>query len=555
MKHLDPVTLEVLRHALTSVVEEMGTIVQKTAYSLNVREREDYSAALCDADGNIVSQAQRIPMHIGGMSTAVRELMKITPREAMRAGDIFMCNDPYRGCQHTPDIQLTMPIFFRKRLIAFACVVAHHMDLGGSSSSAMDPTAKEVFQEGLLFPGVRLYAGGRPVAEVFAMIGANVRYPDLTLGDLRSQAAATRTGEARLREIADRYGADVLMAAFRGFQAISERRMRECLAAIPDGTYAFEDYLDDDGVGDEPCTIKVAVTIKGSDVTVDFTGTSPQRPGAVNSSPAATASPTYFALRTIAGKDILLTEGCFRPIRIVAPLGCMVNPRPPAACGARITIAHRIVDVIFGAMAQVVPDRVETASYGSSPCYQIIGRRAADGRPFILFDANHASSGARKRFDGNDGCTDKISNSKNLPIEVCEAQIPVRFEAYEFVPDSGGAGRTRGGLALRRSIRVLEDCAVQIIADREKFPPYGLDGGEPGSCGMCLINPGTPAERRLGLKGSTQLKAGDVFCFVSPGSGGFGPPHERSRHMVQEDLADGKITEAAARRFLDDAAE
>lgn len=545
--NLDSITLEVLRHALSSVVEEMATIIPRTAYSLNVREREDYSAALTDAEGYLIAQAQRIPMHMGGMSSAVRALLQ-HGSPPVRPGDIFITNDPYAGGQHTPDIQLIMPAFHRKRLIGFVTTIAHHLDVGGSSSSAMDPKAREVFQEGLVFPGIRLYAAGKAVDELFRLISRNVRHPDLTLGDLRSQVAAVRTGEVRLLEIVERYGATRITRAFKQFLDISERRMRQCFARIPNGTYRFEDYIDDDGVSGEACKICVAITIKGSNVTVDFSGTSPQRPGAVNSGPTATASPVYFALRTIADKDILLTDGCFRPIRIVAPLGCMLNPKPPQACGARITIAHRIVDVIFGAMAQAVPARVETASYGSSPCYQFVGQNE-DGERFILFDCNHGSSGARLNFDGNDGCTDKISNSKNLPIEVTEAQLPFRFEAYEFVQDSGGAGKSRGGLALRRAIRVLKDCNVQIIADRERFAPYGLAGGQPGRTGECLINPGIANGRRLSLKGSTQLRAGDIFSFTTPGSGGFGPPRARARDRILEDLTDEKISSKAAREI------
>ena len=546
MKQIDPVTLEVLRHILTSTVEEMGTIVQRTAYSLSVREREDYSAALCDVHGYIVAQAQRIPMHIGGMSTAVRALMREVPIDDMRPGDIFMANDPYGGSQHTPDIQLTMPIFWENQVIGFACLVAHHLDVGGSSSSSMDPTAREIFQEGLIFSNVRLYANDRPVPEVFQILASNIRYPEQTLGDLRSQAAAVRRGAERVQQALERYGLPTITAAFARYQEISENQMRAAIKAIPNGTYRFTDFIDNDGVSDEPCVISVAVTVHGTEINVDFTGTSDQRPGAMNSSPTATASPVYYALRTIAGKDILLTEGCFRPIKIQAPEGCMLNPRSPAACGSRITIAHRIVDVIYGALAEVVPERVETASYGTSPCYQIVGRRFSSGKRFILFDSNHGSSGARLRFDGNDGCTSKISNSKNLPIEVCESELPVRFEAYEFVTDSGGPGHTRGGLAIRRELRVLEDCTLQIIADRGKYKPYGLKGGMPGSLSTCVINPGTANERAISLKGAVQLRAGDVVSFTCAGAGGFGPPIKRPRERVQQDMLAEKISPAAA---------
>lgn len=550
MKKLDSVTLEVLRHALNSVVEEMGIIVHKTAYSLNVREREDFSAALTDHNGWLIAQAQRIPMHIGGMSSAIRYLLEQTPVTQMSPGDIFVMNDPYRGGQHTPDVQLVMPVFREGRVVAFVSTIAHLLDLGGSSSSAMDPSAKEIYQEGLIFPGNRMYAAGEPVKEVFQLIEANVRYPELTLGDLRSQAAAVRTGAERLEELFHRWGTETVTAAFTEFLNISEQRMRHCIQNIPDGTYRFEDWLDSDGVTDEPCRIQVAVTIKGSEVMVDFTGTSPQRAASVNSGPTATASAVYFALRAVADPDILLTDGCFRPIRISAPEGCMLNPRRPTACGARITLGHRIVDAIFGALAKVIPNRIETASYGSAPCYQFVGNYSATGKPFILFDCNHGSTGARLDLDANDGCTDKISNAKNLPIEVCEQQLPFRFEAYEFVQDSGGIGKSRGGLSVRRAIRVLEDCKVQIIADRQRFAPYGLEGGEPGRCAEVWINPGTPNARHLDVKGSTNLVAGDVFSFSTPGGGGFGSPKERPVELVREDLEDEKISPKVAQEVF-----
>lgn len=545
---VDPITLEVLKHGFISVVEEMSTIIHRTAYSLNIRERVDYSTALIDAEGRLVAQAQRIPMHMGGMSRCVQVILATYACEAITPGDIFISNDPYNGCQHTPDVQLSAPIFFNGELVGFSCAVAHHLDLGGGSPSAMDYASQEIFQEGLIFPSLKLYEAGRQNDVLVRMIRANVRYPETAFGDLRAQIAAVTTGIRRFEALLDRWGPQTVFPCANELMDRSERGIRRSLASIPDGRYEFEDHIDASIVTGEPRRIRAAVTVRGDEIDIDFEGSAPEEPSALNATLTATRSAVFYAVRALCDPEIMQNEGCYRPVTVTAPLGTIVNPRPPTACGARITIAHRIVDVVFGALATVVPDRVETASYGGSPCYQMRGLKD-DGASFIHFDCVHTSSGARLRHDGNDGATCKLHNSANVPIEATEAEEPLRFEAYEFIPDSAGAGAFRGGLSIRRSVRLLAPNAQYVVvADRERIAPYGLAGGHPGRKARCVLDPGTPGERVVGCKSKGTLLRDQVLCLEPAGAGGYGDPRQRDRHLLDRDVLDGVVTPEAAER-------
>ncbi len=545
---VDPITLEVLKHGFISIVEEMSTIIQRTAYSLNIRERVDFSTALIDADGRLIAQAQRIPMHMGGMSRCVQVILETYSRDSLRPGDIFISNDPYNGCQHTPDVQLSEPIFSDGKLVGFSCAVAHHLDLGGGSPSAMDYASQEIFQEGLIFPSLKFYEAGHQSEGLVRMIRANVRYPETVFGDLRAQVAAVTTGTRRFEALLERWGQDMAFACAAELMDRSERGIRRSLASIPAGRYEFEDFIDASILTGEPRPIRAAVTVSGDAVDVDFSGSASEEPSALNATLTATRSAVFYAIRALCDPDIMQNEGCYRPVSVSAPPGTIVNPRPPTACGARITIAHRIVDVIFGALASIVPDRVETASYGGSPCFQIRGIKD-DGKPFIHFDCVHTSSGARLRHDGNDGATCKLHNSANVPIEATEAEEPLRFEAYEFIPDSGGAGTFRGGLSIRRSIRLLAPSAQYVVvADRERIAPYGLARGLPGRKARCVVDPGTDGESVVGCKSKGTLVRGQVLCLEPAGAGGYGDPRRRDLRLLEQDILDGVVTREAANR-------
>jgi N-methylhydantoinase B len=398
-----------------------------------------------------------------------------------------------------------------------------------------------VLEEGLRLSHVKLFEAGKPGRQVFKIIEKNVRFPEITIGDLNAEIAAVRTGSKRLAEMIEKFGVEVVLEAFVLLMEISERRTRESLASIPSGSYEFEDYIDSDGLTPDPRKIAVKIAIGDGNITIDFTGTDEQGLGSINSSLTATQSAVYYAVRCLTDPDIMQNEGCTRPIIVVAPEGTLVNPRPPAACAGRSNIAHRIVDVIFGALSDAIPEKIETASYGTSPCYTIFG--SVGGTRRLYMDCNHGSSGARLGLDGNDGCTSKTSNPQNLTIEATEAYLPIRFARYEFVTDSGGPGEARGGMAIDRAVEILFDNAqVEVRADRQTFPPYGLQGGAAGKETKVTVVRESGQTESLPSCSRASLEFGDEYSLVCASAGGFGDPKRRPVELVVRDVEDGKVS-------------
>ena len=546
---VDPITLEVLKNALVATAEETAAVLRRTAYSLNVRERADFSSCVCDADGQIVAQAARIPIHLNSIGPLLRSTLERFPRDRIAPGDIFISNDPYSGGQHLPDVQLSMPVFHNGELIAFTAALAHHVDIGGIAAGGLANSGREIYHEGLRIPPIKLYQAGKPIDPVVDMIRANVRTADVVLGDLRAQVAAVQLGARRFEELVARYGRDTLLAGIEQLIDYSERRVRRNLAALPVGSYAAEEWIDDDGVTDEPACVRVRVQVSGSDFTVDFAGTDRQRPGSVNAVAAATRSAVYYAVRALCDADIMMNEGCYRPVRTLLPAGTLVNPLPPAACNSRMIVCQRVVDAIFRALREVAPRRVVTPSYGCAPNLGLTGRHPDTGRYFVFFDGNHASWGARHNKDGIDGCTSGPSNSANSPVEAIEVRHPVLFERYEFVTDSGGAGRFRGGLAIARDFRNGADEALLTVqCDRARFAPGGYFGGLPGKAAEFALNAGTADELALHSKATSHpLTPGDRFHWAAAGGAGFGDPLQRDPELVRRDVRDQKVSVDAAR--------
>ena len=548
---VDPITLEVLKNALTSIAEETAAVLRRTAYSLNVRERADFSSCVCDADGRVVAQAARIPIHLNSIGPLLKSTLGLFPRERIAPGDIFISNDPYSGGQHLPDVQLSMPVFHAGELVAFTAALAHHVDIGGVAAGGLANSGREIFHEGLRIPPIKLYQAGEPVAAVMEMIRANVRTPEVVLGDLRAQVAAVQLGARRFEELVGRYGRETLLAGIEHLIDYSERRIRRNLAALPDGSYEAEDYIDDDGVTTDPARLYARVEIRGSDFAVDFTGTDRQRPGSVNAVAAATRSAVYYAVRALCDADIMMNEGCYRPVKVVLPPGTLVNPLPPAACNSRMIVCQRVVDTLFRALREVARQRVVAPSYGCAPNLGLTGRDPDSGRYFVFFDGNHASWGARHNKDGLDGCTSGPSNSANSPLEAIEVRHPVLFERYEFVTDSGGAGQFRGGLAIARDFRSAADEALLTVqCDRARFAPGGFFGGLPGARAEFALNPGTAGELAVHSKATSQpLAPGDRFHWAAAGGGGFGDPLTRDPELVRRDVRDEKVSLRAAREL------
>ncbi len=543
-KTLDPIRLEVFKHLFAAAAEEMGAVLRRASYSPNIKERRDFSCALFDASGRMIAQAAHIPVHLGSMPLSVAAAIEA---HTFAPGDVVILNDPFRGGTHLPDLTLISPVFVEGRLFAFVASRAHHADVGGMVPGSM-PLSREIYQEGVVIPPLKLAEAGRlnePLLELFL---ANVRTPQERRGDLRAQLAANERGAARLAEIAARYGAGEVQAYMEALLAYAERMTRRLLADLPDGTYAFEDVLDDDGIEPEPVPIRVAVTIDGDEAIVDFTGSAPQRPGPVNAVYAITLSAVHYVFRSLLGLDVPNNAGCLAPIRVIAPEGTVVNARPPAAVAAgNVETSQRIVDVLLGALAQACPERIPAASQGTMNNVTVGGWDPRRGRPFAYYETIGGGMGARPNGDGPSAIHSHMTNTLNTPVEALEFAYPLRVLRYEVRRGSGGRGRFRGGDGIRRDLEVLVPARASLLTERRRFRPYGLAGGEPGAPGEnVLIRDGQ--EIPLPGKGTVELRPGDVLSLRTPGGGGWGrvdgedgdpppplrpfPPEERSQGAV-----------------------
>lgn len=543
----DPLTLEVIKNALSSVADEMALMVMRSAYSPVVRDTMDYSTALCDRHGQVIAQGLTLAVQLGTFPTAMRHVLEEFGNTA-QPGDVYITNDPYGyGGQHLPDIYVVKPIFVDGKLEGWSATMAHHSDVGGITPGSVAVHATEIYQEGLRMPLLKLFDAGQENTTLFRVIEKNTRQPIQVLGDLRAQVAACRAGERGLAEIIHRYGSGAAHAYMDELQALGERLMRAEIAALPDGEYGFVDWID--GVGDEPepLRIEVMLRITGDELFIDFSGTAPQVDASVNCPIGLVFAACYCAIRGIAERDIPNCEGYMRPIRIHAPEGTIVNPVLPAACGARGVVGYRAYDAIMGALAQVTPDRVMAAGEGGPTLISFGGYQ--DGRPFVVTEVIVGTWGARAGKDGLEGVSNPLANLSNQPVELVEADLPLEVVCYELVPDSGGAGRFRGGLAYLREFRVLADRAVLTIrSDRRVHPPYGLFGGGSGGSSDNVLVRGESVQALPGMPmAATAMRCGDVYRHVSAGGGGFGSPLDRDARAVLEDVLDGKVTVAAAR--------
>jgi N-methylhydantoinase B len=545
---LDPITFEVVKNALSSTADEMALIIMRSAYSPVVRDSMDYSTALCDRHGQVVAQGLTLAVQLGSFPDCMRILVKEHARTAL-PGDVFLFNDPYgSGGQHLPDMYVIKPVFHQGVIEGWACTMAHHCDVGGITPGSCALHASEIFQEGLCLPIVKLHEAGVPNDTLLRIIAKNTRMPTQVLGDLRAQLAACAAGERGYLDLLRRHGADQLRLYLEALQHQAESLMRKVISDIPDGRYTFVDWID--GVGDEPAPLQIAVEIvvAGDEITVDFAGTAPQVQAAINCPIAMVNSSTYCAIRCLTNIEIPNCEGYMRPVTIRAPRGSILNPNHPAACAARGVMGYRVFDAIMGAFAGIAPDRVIAGGEGGPTLFAIGGQH--QGKPFVLTEVMVGTWGARAAQDGVEGISNPAANLSNNPIELIEAELPLEVLEYSLVPDSGGAGRMRGGLAFARTFRLLADEAVCTVrSDRRDHPPYGVNGGAPGAGSTNTLNPGTQNERVLPTMPmeAIKLRKGDVFRHVSAGGGGFGAPFEREPSNVLEDVREGKVSLEAAR--------
>jgi N-methylhydantoinase B len=536
----EPILLELLKHAVDAIVDEMAIALVRTAYSNNLKNSMDMSCALCDAQGRLIAQGMTLPLHLGSIPDAMG-CIKRKFGMSVRPGDVFILNDPYEGGTHLPDFYIVKPVWLEQALVGWAATIGHQLDVGGMTPGGNGCDATEIFQEGLRIPPMRLYDRGEPVDAVFEIIERNVRVPRQVLGDVRAQLAACAAGEKGLIDLIGRYGAERFGACVDALLNQAERLARNAIRAMPDGRYEFEDWIDDDGIDPGAIPIRVAITVAGDKLTADFTGTAPQVRGAINSPLPFTKSAVYACVRHLIGGDPPNNEGYFRPIEVIAPTATIVNPVMPAAVAARGLTGFRVANALFGALAKIAPDRVFACEMGGDTGISF-GGYDAQRRPFVFLEFLFGSWGGRPTKDGIDAAASAVVNFSNNPIEIVESEYPLMIERYGYVPNSGGAGKFRGGLALIRQYRFLaEEGVLQLRTDRRAHVPYGLQGGRGGTPSMNLLcRDGEP--RELPAKCRLTIRRGDVFQHVLGGAGGWGNPAERDPARVAHDVAEGKLS-------------
>ncbi|WP_280588447.1 hydantoinase B/oxoprolinase family protein [Halorubrum sp. Boch-26] len=543
-------TLEVLRNQLEGVAEEMGTVLIRGAYSPNITERQDCSTALFDAAGRMVAQAEHIPVHLGAMPEAVAAVRERDPTP----GDVFVLNDPFTGGTHLPDVTLVSSLSLDGDVVGFAVSRAHHADVGGMAPGSMPAGAREIQQEGLRIPPLRLVDGGERVGDVLELIFANVRTPAERRADLEAQLAANERAGDRLRELADEHGRARLERAFDAVIDYSRERMAAAIDDLPDGTYEADDVMEGDGVTDADLPIRAAVTVDGGALAVDFAGSAPQVDGNCNAPLAVAKSAAYFVVRCVTDPSIPPNHGCYEPVSVSAPDGSILNPNPPAAVvGGNVETSQRVTDVVLAALGEAAPDRVTAGSQGTMNNLTIGARGGGGGRgwnddsddsdadtaeSFTYYETIGGGFGARPDADGMDGVQVGMTNTLNTPVEALEAAYPLRVERYAFRPDSGGDGRHRGGLGLERRVRVETAATVSLLTERRRHAPAGIAGGGAGATGENLID-GDPVP----AKTTVDVEPGTTVTVRTPGGGGYGDPSERAPAARERDRADGKAVE------------
>ncbi|WP_282604352.1 hydantoinase B/oxoprolinase family protein [Pelagibius sp. Alg239-R121] len=542
---MSPIDAELLRNAMASIADEMYIALLKSAYSTNIKERRDHSTALFDAAGRVVVQGESMPLHLASMLGLVEVVLEKYGTEGVRPGDMFLSNDPYVGRgSHLPDVAIAAPVFHDGKLIMFACNIAHHADIGGMSPGSMAGGMTEIYQEGLRIPPIRLMRDGEVIQDVMDMILLNVRVPEERLGDYNAQIAANQLALRRTAPLIQRWSPDRIIEGCDAIIAAVARRTRAAISDLPNGVYHFEDLVDDDGLSREDIRIKVAISVTNDEIEFDFDGTDPQVEGNNNVTMAGLQAACLYCLKVLLDPDCPQNHGMLNPVTIKAPKGSVVNATFPAASAARAQTAQRIVDVILGALAPAYPERITAASNGANTSAAFFGR-SAEGKYYVYLETLGGGAGARAYRDGTDGVQVHMTNTSNLPIEALETEYPLMIERYEYVEDSGGAGKYRGGLGIRRDYRPIgHETTFSGQGERFVHSPWGIFGGAPGATGKFAILSDSGKERRLANKPSA-LRVGpdSVINVVTAGAGGYGDPQERPVDAVAGDRKSGKFSQ------------
>lgn len=540
------IMLEILGNRLLSVAEEIGATLIKTAYSTNIKERRDCSTAIFDRQGNMLAQAEHIPMHLGSLLGAVNSLLKKFPLDMIQSGDMYITNDPYfGGGTHLPDITVVSPVFLRDVLVGYIANLAHHADIGGKVPGSTSGDNTNIYQEGVRIPMVKIVAKGQTVQDIIDFIMLNSRTPKEREGDLAAQIAANRVGEKRLRDVVDKFGVENYVSATEAMLDYAEKLMKFGIQKLPDGVYSFEDYMDDDGINiGVPIPIKATITISGDTALVDFSGSAPQVDGPINVPLNGTLATVFYCFKALVGPGIPSNQGIYRALKVTAPERSIVNCNAPAAVGERIDTCQRIADVIFGAMVDAVPDRVIAASNSSVTTATFSGIHPKTNEFYVYLETVAGGQGAHESGDGLSGVQVHMTNTSNLPIEALEREYPLLVRQYCLRSDSGGPGKYRGGLGIQRDIEALvPGTTFSSLADRQKIAPWGLRGGKAGLPGQYLLIRKNGEKRQLGSKESgVLLEEGDVISIQTPGSGGFGDPMLRDHDLIKKDVLEGKVS-------------
>ena len=517
---VDAISLEVFKNMFISVAEEMGVALQRTAYSPNIKERRDYSCAVFDPQGQMVAQAAHVPVHLGAMPASVQAALETFPR-GLNSGDMVILNDPYLGGTHLPDITLVAPVYLQEDgenlLVGFVSNRGHHADVGGMTPGSL-PLSTELYQEGTIIPPIRLARRGRLNQEVLDLICRNSRTPDERRGDLAAQIAAIRVGERRMREVAQRYGVSLALEHMSALLDYSERVTRQAIGEIPDGVYRVLDYMDDDGLTEQPVPIQVAITVSGEEMSIDFTGTSPQRPGCINAPQAVTLSACLYVIRCVVGDDAPANQGCLRPVEVITPRGTLVNPEPQrGVAGGNVETSQRITDVLFAALSQALPTVIPASSQGTMNNLLVGGHDPVREKPFVYYETIGGGMGARPEQDGISGIQTHMTNTMNTPIEALEFAFPMRIKRYAIRRGTGGDGLHKGGDGLVRDVEFLAPARVTILSERRKIHPPGFHGGHHGERGENVLLRGGYEEVHLAGKETLDVDSGDILSIRTPG--------------------------------------
>ena len=555
MVKLDPVTIEILSNGLQSLVDEAFVALMKSAYSTNIKERHDHSCAIVDRTGRLVAQASNsIPVHIASVLGQMQAIFKKFPLDEISEGDIFAANDPHEGGgTHLPDVSIAMPIFADGQLLGFVCNIAHHADIGGMSPGSMAGGMKDIYQEGLRIPVVKLFRKGKLDQDIFDILLLNVRVREERRGDYNAQFSALHLAARRLIEMINKYSSNVIKNVFDEIIDRTYERMLSAIALIPDGVYRFEDVMDDDGRDAVNVPINLTATIKGKSALFDFEGTSLQTPGNINIPLHGTKAAVCYVLKAMLDSDIPNNQGVLDAVEVVAPMGTMVSCIAPASVAARAHTSQRIIDVVIGALSSALPEAAVGAANGANTMAVFAGNDPETGQPYVYLETLGGGFGGRNDRDGKDGVQVHITNTSNLPIEAIEMEYPLRVDRYGFIPDSGGAGKYRGGLGLQRVVRPIgHTCIFNGVGERFRNNPWGIFDGCAGKSGSFWLEEDQCLPVQLSHKSPDMpLKPNQALVVNTPGAGGYGDPKKRSKELIKVDKVSGKFSDKFLSKFYE----